>query len=59
MEEHTDKQIVLVAPGPNRVQIGGALLHLPLSLLSIASWLRREKTYENSIRILDMNIHED
>jgi len=49
-------EIVLVFPGPNRRQLGGALLHLPLSTLSLAAWLRRDEVYRNRISIVDMNI---
>jgi len=53
------KDIVLVFPGQFRVQLGGALLHLPLSLLSLAAWLRSRNTaFENRIRIVDMHVRE-
>ena len=48
--------IILVQPGPHRMQLGGAILHLPLALMSIAAWLRRGDEYGDRIRILDMNI---
>ncbi len=51
--------IVLVFPGQHRVQLGGALLHLPLSLLSLAAWLReRSPALGDRIHILDMHVRE-
>ncbi|MFC1607966.1 B12-binding domain-containing radical SAM protein [Candidatus Latescibacterota bacterium] len=48
--------IILVQPGAHRLQIGGAILHLPLQLLSLAAWLRRDSSLGDRIRILDMHI---
>ena len=56
MKLESNPDIVLVQPGARRVQIGGAILHLPLQLLSLAAWLRRDSACENRIRILDMHI---
>ena len=58
MPVNSSEKIILVEPGPHRIQIGGAILHLPLALLSLAAWLRREGDYKNNIRIVDMRIEE-
>ncbi|MCE5249479.1 B12-binding domain-containing radical SAM protein [bacterium] len=58
MSAPTPHEIVLVQPGPHRMQLGGALLHLPLALMSLAAWLRRDERYGDCIRILDMHIHK-
>ncbi len=57
MPPSMEKNIVLVAPGSTRVQIG-AIVHLPLALMSLAAWLRRDERYSGRIRILDMEITE-
>jgi radical SAM superfamily enzyme YgiQ (UPF0313 family) len=48
-------KIALVAPGPQRIQVG-AIVHLPLALLSLAAWLRHYGEYSDSIGIIDTNI---
>lgn len=50
-------KIVLIAPGARRIQVG-AVVHLPLSLLSLASWLREKGGYHGRVRILDTQIRK-
>lgn len=49
--------VVLVAPGSTRTQIG-AITHLPLALMSLAAWLRRDPRYRDRIIIRDMEIKD-
>jgi len=49
-------RIVLVQPGPYSIQLGGAILHLPLALMSLAAWLRHGGIGGDNIRILDMHV---
>jgi radical SAM superfamily enzyme YgiQ (UPF0313 family) len=51
------REIVLVAPGAPRRQIG-ALLHLPLASLCLASWLREKGNHQGRVKVLDANVHE-
>ncbi len=51
------KEVVLVAPGNPRIQFG-AIINLPLALLCLAGWLRRDERFKDKIRILDMNIQK-
>ncbi|MCI5208578.1 MAG: hypothetical protein D3910_07255, partial [Candidatus Electrothrix sp. ATG2] len=50
-----NKKIVLSVGGPKRIQIG-PINHLPLALLSIAAWLRKNGNYPGKIQILDTHI---
>ncbi|MDM8521735.1 radical SAM protein [Desulfococcaceae bacterium HSG8] len=50
-------KIILIAPGHRRLQVG-AIVHLPLAILSLASWLRSKGDYAGRIRILDTQIHK-
>lgn len=45
-----------MAPGQARVQIG-AVIHLPLALLSLAAWLHEKGGYKGRVTIMDTQIH--
>jgi radical SAM superfamily enzyme YgiQ (UPF0313 family) len=51
-------KIVLVQAGAHRIQIGGALLRLPLQHMCLAAWLRRDDFYKDKIKIFDMRVHK-
>jgi len=49
-------KIILIAPGPRRVQIG-TITHLPLAVLSLAAWLiEKGSNYAGRVEIVDTQI---
>ncbi len=56
MNNSNDSDILLIAPGPPRRQKTGAVLRLPLALLSLAAWLEEYSCFKGKIKILDMRL---
>ncbi|MCP4348709.1 MAG: B12-binding domain-containing radical SAM protein [Desulfobacterales bacterium] len=57
MTKFEKDKIVLAAGGPQRINIG-PVNHLPLSLLSLAAWIREKGDYSQKIKILDTQIRK-
>ena len=51
------KEIVLIAVGSKKIQFG-PILHLPLAVLSLASWLRNQSQFKGNIKIIDTQIQD-
>lgn len=48
-------EIILIAAGTPAVQVG-AVVHLPLALLSLAAWIREKSDYARHLKIYDANL---
>lgn len=56
LDEKGKNTIVLLCPGPQKIQFG-SIAHLPLALLSLASWMREYAEFSYDIKIIDMQLH--
>lgn len=52
-----NSNVLLVAVGSKRIQFG-PIRHLPLSVLSLAAWLRDQEQFQGDIQIVDTQIED-